>query len=139
MLSCAVHAPPDPFTQAQRVDDFRKAQMSRASDILKKQAAEKADRDRHLAALYKVGASCVAAQEALRAPATPVSCAGVLAGALGPSHAVMLIFHVFCLPSRRTTLLQSTSPSLGRATDKEAGGAWRRRGASRCWGKGRDK
>ncbi|PNH05806.1 RIB43A-like with coiled-coils protein 1 [Tetrabaena socialis] len=39
--------------QSQRVDDFRKAQMARATDILKKQADEKQNRDKHLSTLYR--------------------------------------------------------------------------------------
>ncbi|GFR41104.1 hypothetical protein Agub_g1749 [Astrephomene gubernaculifera] len=39
--------------QAQRVEEFRKAQLDRATDILKKQAAEKQDRDKHLSTLYR--------------------------------------------------------------------------------------
>ncbi|KAG2450209.1 hypothetical protein HYH02_000310 [Chlamydomonas schloesseri] len=39
--------------QAQRVDEFKKAQMARAAEILKKQQEEKADRDKHLASLYR--------------------------------------------------------------------------------------
>ncbi|KAG2499975.1 hypothetical protein HYH03_002260 [Edaphochlamys debaryana] len=39
--------------QAQRVDEFKKTQMARAQDILKKQQQEKAERDKHLSTLYR--------------------------------------------------------------------------------------
>ncbi len=39
--------------QAQRVEEFKKAQLARATDILKRQAGEKKDRDEHLAKLYR--------------------------------------------------------------------------------------
>ena len=39
--------------QAARVDDFKKAQAARASEVLKRQAEEKAQRDKELSGLYK--------------------------------------------------------------------------------------
>ncbi|GLI69089.1 hypothetical protein VaNZ11_013634 [Volvox africanus] len=39
--------------QAQRVEEFKKAQLARATDILKRQAEEKQDRDKHLSTLYR--------------------------------------------------------------------------------------
>ncbi len=79
------------------MDDFRKAQMSRASDILKMQAAEKADRDKHLAALYKVR-SALQPERSPCARDTCVTCSDFACSVSSLQRAMMLTFHVLCLP-----------------------------------------
>ena len=39
--------------QGRRVEDFKKQQLDRAAEVLKKQMAEKAERDKDLSTLYK--------------------------------------------------------------------------------------
>lgn len=53
MISLIHDASWEILPQAQRVDEFKKAQLARAADILKKQTAEKQDRDKHLSTLYR--------------------------------------------------------------------------------------